>query len=601
MPSPSTQRGCAAGPGGARPPVRAGARLRAPRLVAPRAGTTCPTCCRSRAATRRWRPHLRRTSSRCRRRSAGRIALENPSHYLALDGHDLERDRLPGRARAPHRLRACCSTSTTSTSARATLGYRRRRPTSTPSRPSWSCEIHLAGHRARSARSATRAPRSTRTTRRSPTAVWALFERFVDRAGAAADADRARRRRCRRSPSCSASEREAARPAAPRPWSRPERRRHGFARCDRSDAFQRDFAAALLGAATTRSWPRARRRSRASPSTATPCCAAAIDALRGQLPDRATAGRRRLVRRGRRRASFARQPAARRQPRRATATASPSSSPRFAPARRARPTCAGVAAPRLGLDRVAPRRRRAGAASARRSPALRPRSLLDGRARAAPGGALAVGSPACRSFTIWRRERERAPLDDAARLAAATAALLTRPDGERRLAADRRAAAAAFLDACARGPARRDDAAREPCPADVAAGIDSWLRCRRLRRPAPSPASTDDRRDRARFASAGTAVADAPRALDRARPGAARQPDSAIGAVFFLSGADQGRAACSTVTDRRGRAVPRRVPAAARRPGARRARRGVRRARCCRSCSCSASARGSSALGAARR
>ena len=84
--------------------VRAGAGIRAPRLVAPGRRAASPTCCRSRAPTKRLRasPPI---SAACKTRSAAQILIENPSHYLASRDHELERDQLPGRARPPHRLR----------------------------------------------------------------------------------------------------------------------------------------------------------------------------------------------------------------------------------------------------------------------------------------------------------------------------------------------------------------------------------------------------------------------------------------------------------------------------------------------------------------
>ena len=69
--------------------IRAGAGLRASGMVARGAARTAPTCCRSRARGRRCiasSPQHRAVQD-----ALGRpIAIENPSHYLRLDGHEMD-------------------------------------------------------------------------------------------------------------------------------------------------------------------------------------------------------------------------------------------------------------------------------------------------------------------------------------------------------------------------------------------------------------------------------------------------------------------------------------------------------------------------------
>ena len=85
--------------------------------------------------------------------------------------------------------------------------------------------------------------------------------------------------------------------------------------------------------------------------------------------------------------------------------------------------------------------------------ALAPDAAARRRARAASGGALGRLAE-LPIFTIWRRHREHASLDD--ELAwRGDGGLFTRPGGDRRLAGSWRRAAATFLDACAAGPALR--------------------------------------------------------------------------------------------------------------------------------------------------
>jgi len=103
--------------------------------------------------------------------------------------------------------------------------------------------------------------------------------------------------------------------------------------------------------------------------------------------------------------------------------------------------------------------------------ALPPAQLLDAVLVPHPA-ARWVCSPDMPIFTIWRRHRERAPLDDAIDWRG-DGGLLTRPGGAvawQQLGA----CAAAFLDECAQGRPFAVAAGRA-CPAGSAARIDTWL------------------------------------------------------------------------------------------------------------------------------
>ncbi len=87
-----------------------------------------------------------RTSAASRTRSAGRIAIENPSHYLALDGHDWDEiDFLAELAR-----RSGCGllldVNNVFVSARNLGGSAEAYVDAFPGEP--VMEIHLAGHSA---------------------------------------------------------------------------------------------------------------------------------------------------------------------------------------------------------------------------------------------------------------------------------------------------------------------------------------------------------------------------------------------------------------------------------------------------------------------
>ena len=144
-----------------------------------RAAPTCPTCCPFRAATRRWPPSAR-TSSGCRSAIGRTIALENPSHYLSLDGHDWPEIEFLGEIA---RRTGCSllldinnvfvSARNLGTSAEAYLdAFPADRVT----------EVHLAGHRP-DPRVGERLLIDSHDAPVAP-AVWSLFERFVRRAGA---------------------------------------------------------------------------------------------------------------------------------------------------------------------------------------------------------------------------------------------------------------------------------------------------------------------------------------------------------------------------------------------------------------------------------
>ena len=181
--------------------VRAGAGLRAPRLVATRAALPA----RPAALPAQRRGAGDRSAGHVDAGAGGDRPADRPGEPVALPGARrprLERDRLPRRDRAPHRLRACCSTSPTSMSAPATPAFR---PSAyVDAFPAERVvEIHLAGHRA----DARLGERLLIDSHDAPVAepVWALFERFVDAGRAAADADRARRRAAAVRARCSAS------------------------------------------------------------------------------------------------------------------------------------------------------------------------------------------------------------------------------------------------------------------------------------------------------------------------------------------------------------------------------------------------------------
>lgn len=61
------------------------------------------------------------------------IAIENPSHYLRIDGHEFDEIAFLTELARRSGFAACCSTSTTSSSAHA-ISVLRRKPTSTRSR-----------------------------------------------------------------------------------------------------------------------------------------------------------------------------------------------------------------------------------------------------------------------------------------------------------------------------------------------------------------------------------------------------------------------------------------------------------------------------------
>jgi uncharacterized protein (UPF0276 family) len=108
------------------------------------------------------------------------IALENPSHYLTIEATRGERSTSSPRF-ARRTGCACCSTSTTFTSAPATPACRPSGYVDAfPADP--VVEIHLAGHRA----DPLLGERLLIDSHDAPVApsVWALFERFVARAGA---------------------------------------------------------------------------------------------------------------------------------------------------------------------------------------------------------------------------------------------------------------------------------------------------------------------------------------------------------------------------------------------------------------------------------
>ena len=270
--------------------------------------TTCPTCCRSRAATKRWRPsadHVEQAQE-----ALGRtIALENPSHYLALDGHAWsEIDFLAEIAR-----RTGCGLlldiANVHVSARNTGLSAEAYVDAFPAER--VVEIHLAGHRPDARLGDCLLDRFARCAggRSGLGAVPAL--RRPGRA--AADADRARCRRCRPSPTLLG---------------------------ERHEAHDR-LAASMVARLSDVGWLRRLRPSTPSSATSPPPCSArrrakpaapwppqpgfavyrntvlrgCIDALARQLPDRGDAGRSGVVRRSGR-PLRADQPAARRQPRR---------------------------------------------------------------------------------------------------------------------------------------------------------------------------------------------------------------------------------------------------------------------------------------------
>ena len=232
------------------------------------------------------------------------------------------------------------------------------------------------------------------------------------------------------------------------------------------DAFQRDFAAALLGEATSE----AGRALAAQPGFAVyrnTVLRGCIDALAANFPTVATLVGREWFDEAAGR--FARQqPAARRQPRRLRRRLR--RVPRAARCRGRARLSRRRRPPRSGLDRSPSRGRCAGAAGrgARRPGA---RTLARRRARAAPGGALGrlAGAADLRHLAPPSRAgvaRGRACL--AGRRRPADPAR-----GERRLAGVE-APAATFLDACAAGRPFAA-AAERACPAGAGAGIGTWL------------------------------------------------------------------------------------------------------------------------------
>ena len=136
--------------------------------------------------------------------------------------------------------------------------------------------------------------------------------------------------------------------------------------------------------------------------------------------------------------------------------------------------------------------------------------------------AVLVPHPAARwlafagaGFTIWRRQREHRRARGRARLAR-RGGLLTRPDGERRLARARGAASGDFLDACASG--RSCDDALESVLARREPASISPARCRA----APGRRLHADRRRR-RVTSAWRAALE-----PRRRPARALDPLDAV-------------------------------------------------------------------------
>ena len=160
---------------GARRALRAGAGLRASRLVDARHDLLQRSAAAALHARRRWRasPII---STRCSRRSAGRSCWRTRRPMSCFAESTMSETEFIARARRSAPAAACCSTSTTSSFPPTNHGYSRRSPISptsrsrmsaksispaTPSRP--TTRATCCSSTAMTARSPTRCGRSTRS------------------------------------------------------------------------------------------------------------------------------------------------------------------------------------------------------------------------------------------------------------------------------------------------------------------------------------------------------------------------------------------------------------------------------------------------------
>ena len=186
----AARRGAPAPAGRARAARAAGARLRAPGLVAPGDGNYLPGPAAVSAHRRGAAAHRRATWSRCRTRWDGASRWKTRAHYLRIDGHAW--DEIEFLAELARRTGCGAAAGRQQRARRRTQpGLRRRRTGSTAFPAELVSEVHLAGHTPDPAW----AQALLVDSHDAPVApeVWALYARLRRRARAAADPDRARR------------------------------------------------------------------------------------------------------------------------------------------------------------------------------------------------------------------------------------------------------------------------------------------------------------------------------------------------------------------------------------------------------------------------